>query len=332
MKFFYLFAFTIIVKVSFGQAEKAYITKDGKFGDNPKSAVSYVIIEKLAGDSAYSAVQYDMRDTIVFSGFYKDERLSIPNGKFIYYQKNQIQKKGGRIISNPRADTLNHVEMTGYIINGKRQGRWVQYASNGRIKAAYTFENDKANGPFINIYGGSSQYRAEGTMVDDMVEGKFLVYNVDSLLVEESNYVHDKMIDHIVHFHQAMEPESLQSFLEKKLVKYKEQLTSSEPVVKFTVDKDGKITDPQIVKGINTEIDKAVIAAFMSGPHYTPANYDLIPSEQKVVKQLFLFKFKFNDVLYRNVGFPNSNAAPVPVRMVYYLYNGTIVGAGMPHH
>lgn len=93
MKYYYLFLFTAIVKMSFGQAEKAYILKNGKFSDNPKNAISYVIIEKLAGDSAYSAVQYDMRDTILFSGFYKDELLSIPNGKFIYYQKNKVEKK-----------------------------------------------------------------------------------------------------------------------------------------------------------------------------------------------------------------------------------------------
>jgi len=332
MKYLYLIVFTAIVNTSFGQAEKAYITKDGNYSDNPKNAASYVIIEKLPGDSAYSAIQYDMRDTILVSGFYKDEHLSIPNGKFIYYQKNHLVKSRPNTIIKytQKVDTNNFKSLVGYFINGKRAGSWTQYFSDGRIDVQYTFEDDKMNGPFKSFVYGDVFYRSEGTMVDDLQEGKFFLYSRDSLLIAESNYFHGRDTGRIVHLHPAHETNTFYSFLEKNLKKYRKELLATAPTVKFVVDKTGRITKPEIVKGVSPAVDAAIISAIALAPAFAPGIYDDAPIEQKLARQLWLFRRNGYNVSYGGMDY--RYPTPHTITLVYYFYGGRMVGTGLAHH
>lgn len=288
MKYCNLLFIMLLFNQSFGQIQRAFVTKNGSYSNDPKKAISYILISKMA-DSVYEVNQYSMNDTILVSGFYKDSLLTIPNGKFIYYQKNKLPeyKKGQTLTAD--IDTFNFSKLRGYFINGKREGVWREYSSDHKVVGEYTFKNDKLDGPFRNFNEGWLQYRAEGTMVNNEMEGRFLVYTKDSLLVEESDYHHDKEVNHVVHYHQASEQGAFIESLENNLRKYYSQLKEKVPVVRFTVDKTGAIKDIQIVTGINEEVDSAVINAIKNGTSYIPANYDGVPIEQTIVTALPVF-------------------------------------------
>ena len=62
-----------------------------------KKQLHIILYQKMEGDSAWSTRQYDMQDTIMTIGTFKDEQFTIPHGKFIYYKllkpKSPIQYK-----------------------------------------------------------------------------------------------------------------------------------------------------------------------------------------------------------------------------------------------
>lgn len=186
------------------------------------------------------------------------------------------------------------------------------------------------NGPFRHFIYGDKLYRSEGTMVNGQQEGKFLLYGPDSLLIAESNYFHGRDTLRIIHWHDARDSSSFDNFMEKNLKKYRKEIIAAAPLVEFGVNKNGKIINPQIVKGINPEIDSAVIFAMSMAPPVVPATYDGIPVEQKLKRRLSLFW----DRGFSQSG-PGANihyAAPPIIRTVYYFSGGHMVGAGLPTH
>lgn len=295
MKYLCLLFFVVRCSLSFAQIQKTYVAKDGSYMNDPKKAVAYLLVQKL-GDSAFMAKKYDMRDTILFVGTYKDNMLTIPNGRFTIYNKKRLakDKNAAKVDStvsdelNIKFDTNNYVKMAGYYLNGKRTGEWVEYMAKGKKTAEYTYENDKLNGlcRTYNLFTGTWN---EYEMVNDLLQGKYRVYTADSLLVSETEYDHNNIVIQTTHFREAKENDDFEKYLEKKLRKYFEALVKHPPTVKYTIDKTGKIINPQIVRGINPEVDAALIAAILSAPAYTPASYDDAPVERNIVRHFYLY-------------------------------------------
>ena len=40
----------------------------------------------------------------------------------------------------------------GQLVNGKREGKWIAYHSNGQLKSKVNFKNDKHDGEFLTYY------------------------------------------------------------------------------------------------------------------------------------------------------------------------------------
>jgi len=289
MKYFYTLTLIVLFNSAFGQLSRAFITKEGKYSNDPKGAVSYILIQKLDGDSAFAVRQYDMHDTIMTSGMYKDELLTIPNGKFVFYHKEHLSEKFKKDFPTLAKDTNNYVENAGYYLNGKREGTWLHYSSKGVIAQRSTYVNDKMNGPFSTFQGGELGYRSEGTMVDNVLEGKYYVYNADSLLLAESDYVHNKEVKQTMHVVEATESDKFHSYMQKSLEKFKTQLAANAPEVRYVVTKTGAIKEIQIVKGIAPDIDAAILAALAKAPTFTPGTYDGAPFDEKITRILLVF-------------------------------------------
>lgn len=322
MKYLILSLLAVSVNLSFGQIRRAYINRSGEYSSTPKNAVAYVLIEKLNSDSSFAANYYDINNNILIAGFYKDSLLTIPNGRFAYFHKNRPVNRHGKLISPPNLDTDNHQVMKGYFVNGEREGKWIQYADKGDVVGIYTYDHDKMNGPFKQFGDGLMPYWSEGTMSNDLIEGKFLVYSADSLLADEYDYFHGKEKKHITHLRPAQESVSFITFLEETLNKYRKQLKNVLPIVSFMVDKNGGIRDVKVIKGVNPEIDSAIVSAVSIAPAYTPAYYDGEPIDQKIVRNLFLFPDEF---YVRPIEHVNIRP-PRPGGITYYLYPGGTVG------
>lgn len=289
MKYFYFFLLLTLCEWSSAQIYKVYVTKSGKFSNDSQNAASYILVEKLESDSAYLMRQFDMRETALMQGTYKNAALTVPNGKFVYYNKMYVS--ADKISSSP--DTSNFIATVGYFSNGKRVGTWTDYAAKGIKRLQYTYENDELNGPYTKYFNDYEGHWSVGTMINGKLEGKFYMYNTDSLLVAETDYVNGKSVNKITHWIEAKQPDDYYGFMEKQLIQFKQRIHDSPPMaVKFTINSTGKILDPKIIRGIDNEINTALINAILNAKPYYPATYDGRPVGQVILKTFILFKEK----------------------------------------
>ncbi|TWI97680.1 hypothetical protein JN11_03503 [Mucilaginibacter frigoritolerans] len=290
MKYIFILFYTVLTLPVFAQVQKVYITKNGSFSVNKKKAISYILIEKLSGDSSYLVNQYDMSDTILMHGTYMDSTLKIQDGKFVYYKKDRT----GATEFEGQIDTNNYIKTVAYYKNGTPTGTTIEYEARNLKTAEYTYTE---GGPRIKfkkyVYRGvDAGHRMEGEILNDTIVGKQYVYNnVDNVLLREEEYSNNVLINTFVHMRDAQASDDFWKYMEKKLKKYREQLSNDVPVLDFTVDKTGKIVDAKIVKGIKPDLDAAFITAVVSAGGWHPATYDNVAIEQHFVIKLIPFVY-----------------------------------------
>jgi antitoxin component YwqK of YwqJK toxin-antitoxin module len=292
VKYFYLFLFTIVFSTSFGQVQKAFIKKDGKFSSDSKNAVSYVIIEKLDGDSAYSVNQYTMNGAILISGFYKDELLTIPNGKFIYYGLTSQD-------FNNKSQPFLFKQTVGYYINGEKTGQWRNYSKDGNKMNMSTYKNGILNGLYES-YFDSGKVLVNGYYQNDLKEGDWCVFGEDSLIKLKDIYEHGKKIKTIQYSDSlptmdkiyevdrfgtikkmgnnknAEKTDAYPSFdfngyLTKKIINGITADTKGLIVIQFWVNKEGVVSEPRLLRKLDDNIDQSIVTAIMNSPLWTPA-------------------------------------------------------------
>ncbi|SDS78954.1 Antitoxin component YwqK of the YwqJK toxin-antitoxin module [Mucilaginibacter mallensis] len=263
-KHIYLLAFLMISHQLFAQTKKVYVTKSGSYTANSDKAVSYLLVQQLNGDSAYLARQYNMNNSLMVKGTYKDAALTIPNGKFVYYN----------------TENNSYVSAVGYFVNGKRTGNWSEFAPNGQTTLEYSYENNILTGTY-KTYDANSGIRGEGNMVNGKLAGDFKWYNNDGLLVAGAVLENGKIVKKTEYMKDAKESMNLHAYVEQKLKKYSSVLYDSQFTVKYDISKDGKITNPQIVSGYNPEINAAILNALSNLNAYRPATYNNAAIDQK---------------------------------------------------
>jgi len=267
MKYFCLALLLFLIKTSSAQTLKYYVSHDGHLVPEKQGAAGYIYVQQLS-DSAYKVSQYDMGDTLLSYSYYKDAKLTIPVGKFGVYQR--------AVYYNPvtHKDTAGtYLQQTGYFENGKRTGTWVVFTANNRKESETYYENGQENGQHIiyNYVDGSITIE---TMKNDMPVGSRYMYSEDSVLIVESKYEKGHIEDLKEHTQYPDFQHAFYTYLEKNLLSYKEVLMKSSLLLHFTVTEGGKIADPMIIKGVNAEVDSAMIAVLKNAPPIAPAKCD----------------------------------------------------------
>ena len=69
---------------AFSQAKPIYFNGN-RITTDAERATSYGVYGKLSGENLWTLKRYDLYDNLMLSGSYKDEQLTIPHGKFIFY-------------------------------------------------------------------------------------------------------------------------------------------------------------------------------------------------------------------------------------------------------
>ena len=88
--------------------------------------------------------------------------------------------------------------------------------------------------------------------------------------------------------------DSLMSFIRnnfnKQLINKNEILAKQNAEAKFTIDKKGKVTNPTITKGLNTELDKELLRVLLLLPKWKPASINGEKTDKEVTFPIQLVK------------------------------------------
>ena len=292
MKFYWLVPIILLFTIKgFSQVSKAYVTSTGTFSDNPQKAVSYILIEKVS-DSAYLVKNFDMRDTLLMQGYYKDPQLTTPNGKFYYYYKLKLTDNMKKY--HVHLDTNNYVKSTGFFVNGLKTGKWLEYARRGIKDYICTYEDGKLNGLFQKFNIATGSVSGEGSYLNDKKEGDWNSYQISfERPIYTEVFRNDKLIKTITHLTDAQPMVDLQSYINKSLKYYKDTLSKMELQVTMSINEEGKIDAVKFNYPLTDNMNKVVTGAFLNYPKFHPALYD-----GKTIRQIRVFSFfdmGFND-------------------------------------
>ncbi|MFN0257073.1 toxin-antitoxin system YwqK family antitoxin [Pedobacter ureilyticus] len=138
---------------AFAQAIPIYFNGNRVTTDKER-ATSYGVYGKLSGEDLWVLKRYDLDDNLLFSGAYKDEQLTKPHGKFIFY--GSIFDYNYQNFSNFKNETTDrYITQQGEYVDGLEQGKWTDYFPDGRIMGYRNYVNGKLEGEtaFFNYKG-----------------------------------------------------------------------------------------------------------------------------------------------------------------------------------
>ena len=95
-------------------------------------ATAYAVFGKLSTDSVYTFKMYDLYDNLLQTGFYKDDSLKIPHGRFSKYESiEDFNYNHDAYFYIKNKDRF--LSEQGEFVDGKKVGRWIQFYPDGKI-------------------------------------------------------------------------------------------------------------------------------------------------------------------------------------------------------
>ena len=181
MKPFLVFLFTLIFYfTTTAQVKPIYFIGDSTTTDKTK-ATAYGVSGKLSGDSLYMLKMYDLYDNLMQTGTYKDEKLTVPHGRFLYYSyvddfnydnetnfylkdKDRFLSGQGDFVDGRKVGRwvkffpdLKIFEITNYVL-GLKHGEYKVFNRKGKITTAGNYKLDVKEGVWVYDYGKKEYY------------------------------------------------------------------------------------------------------------------------------------------------------------------------------
>ncbi len=273
--FSFLILFVYFVNCKAQSSYRVFLTENGEKTGQIQLATSFAIVTPIPEDSAWFVRQFDMKDSILSSGYYKDEQLTILHGKFVYYHKVSVNR-GYSFMGEIVVDTVNRIKSEGYYINGLKTGTWLEYFSQGGKSFLNTYDNGLLDGLFQSYDNITGNVVVEGYYVNDKREGDWCMLARDSTAIYTDIYKHGKIVKHLSYINplqdildaknnkSAVPNFELSVLLSRKFEHYNFTIPHGRFYMSFVVTKEGKIINPKVIESYEPEFDNIVLQATLN--------------------------------------------------------------------
>lgn len=148
---------------------------------------------------------YDKDDNLIFQGSYKN---NIPIGVHRYFDKK------GNVVNSKTYNVYGKVISEGIVlINGKEDGSWVFYYSNGERKAEGNYSNGKKNGKWTYYYK-NGKIKQQGNYSYGKLTGSWKWYYENGILLVEEFYIYGNRDGESVEYSETGEIISKGNYIE----------------------------------------------------------------------------------------------------------------------
>jgi len=286
----------LVSLASFAQSHVIYIRPDGSKTLSPDSANSYIMYEPVA-DSLWSMRQFSMDHMIMTSGYYADEAMTTPHGKFTYYQYFSGGQRVTYDFEKRKYDTIkyeasNYISKSGYFVNGKRNGKWEVYNMHGKIYQICFYRDDKLSGLMREYDDDGKQILEEGFMKDDYRDGNWSFYTPKGALMGTIRYykgekqgINSKLTGKALSVRRGMPDYDLGAYLTGALRNRKlDHKGNCGLTYMMHLNTDGTLSKPETLRtGCDIELEVAIGEILMNAPAWDIAKKDGKPVEATAV-------------------------------------------------
>jgi antitoxin component YwqK of YwqJK toxin-antitoxin module len=288
MKYLYFLSLCLI-SISLGataQVHKRFLNKDNETIKDSTKASSYILYKKEDQDSSYiwSAVKLNKRKMPIMKGYYLDEELTIPHGKFIYYQP--LIRQTSIDAHHSSIDTTFVKKQVGFYNNGLKEGAWMEYFPDGVLGVMENYENDQLQGLYEE-YDDRGSISSRGYYVKGSKEGEWNIFWPDSTIKTQitwsgghvDTYRDFDAKDHMVGAYPGY---NFKYHIYRYLKKAKLPVAHGFVFIEFTVATDGQLIKPEIKMGVLPILDQGVLDAVTNSPKWQSATLKKKRIEQRV--------------------------------------------------
>jgi hypothetical protein len=167
-----IFLFLCTVLYAQAQELKPVYFRGNSVTTDKTRATSYGVYGKLSTEDLWTFKRFDLYDNLIQTGAYKDDKLTIPHGDFLFYtdvdEFNEIN--GTSYILKGRYRFLSQ---QGTYVDGLEQGKWLLFYPDGKVLSAQQFVDGKLNGEFVN-YDSRGRVEVKGRYVADQRDGEWI--------------------------------------------------------------------------------------------------------------------------------------------------------------
>jgi antitoxin component YwqK of YwqJK toxin-antitoxin module len=171
---------------SFAQVKPIYFKGDEITTDSTK-ATSYAVFGKLSTDDLWLIKRYDLYNSLMVTGSFKDVQMKIPHGKFTYYEYVDVFNNANNTFFNFKGRE-RFTSGSGSFIDGKQNGIWLTFFPDGKVFTSSTFVNGVLHGEFSK-YDRKGAMEIGGNYVNGKKDGEWIfasglhkiVYQLDSV-------------------------------------------------------------------------------------------------------------------------------------------------------
>lgn len=135
-------------------------------------ATSYAIYGKLSEEELWVFKRFDLYNNLIQTGSYKDEKLSVPHGKFDFYS-DIYEFNSAHLTSFNLKGLTRFLSQTGTFVDGKEEGRWQLFYPDGTLLNRQDFVKGKQHGEFVT-YDKRGRVQIQGNFVDGERDGKWI--------------------------------------------------------------------------------------------------------------------------------------------------------------
>lgn len=173
---------------SHSQVKSILLDKMDQITTDSTQAITYAVYGKLSGDSLYTFKKFDFNGIMLTTGSFLDDSLHIPHGTFVYYDwitpANNNANLGYDINGKER-----FIALTGKFIRGVKNGRWIAFYPDGKIKQILTFSQGAFNGAY-EFFDTSGKLEISGLYLLGKKNGTWIMRGGR----QEDEYVNDKLV------------------------------------------------------------------------------------------------------------------------------------------
>lgn len=204
-----------------------------------------------------------------------------------WYKNGQLKSQTSYI--NGSENTKNNswyesgkLESEENFVSGKQEGKSYNWYENGQLKSECNYSNGQYDGEIIT-YWPNGQIKRK----DQYLKGKY-----------ENGFCHDSLGNEVKHFEIEVMPQYKGG--EKQLLKEisnnlnypinsRDAGIQGRVIVRFAVDKNGDITELEVLAGINEELNLEAIRVIRTLKKFEPGRYD-----GEIVKVYYMIPVAFN--------------------------------------
>jgi TonB family protein len=186
-----------------------------------------------------------------------------------------------------------NIEIEGEFLKGRRTGKWEYYDEIGRKKAILSFEEDKlisTSGQFIKDMDSSLLFMDLKSIpkigVSNPAEAESIPYGYFNLIV--SDFAFNNISDDFINNLRIMEPvvgfpdveaeftggeSAMQKWMQRNLVYPEMSMEMGEQgkvYLRFIVEKDGTISNVEVIKGVSRDLDNEAKRVIRAMPEWKP--------------------------------------------------------------